>query len=68
MVQRNLGHASAAMTMDLNGHLIDDNLWDAANRVGGLEVRAPRTPRSGSGDILGTREANHISGETSDKD
>ncbi len=54
--------------MDLNGHLIDDNLWDAANRVGGLEVRAPRTPRSGSGDILGTREANHISGETSDKD
>ena len=28
-----LGHASAAMTMDLYGHLIDQNLWDAAQRV-----------------------------------
>jgi hypothetical protein len=30
-----LGHASAAMTMDLYGHLIDHSLWDAAKRVGG---------------------------------
>jgi hypothetical protein len=32
-----LGHASAAMTMDLHGHLIDRNLrnlWDAADRLG----------------------------------
>jgi hypothetical protein len=29
-----LGHASAAMTMDLYGHLIDRNLWDAADRLG----------------------------------
>jgi len=35
VVQRVLGHASAAMTMDLYGHLIDQNLWDAAQRVGG---------------------------------
>lgn len=36
VVQRILGHASAAMTMDLYGHLIDQNLWDAAERVGQL--------------------------------
>jgi hypothetical protein len=35
VVQRVLGHASAAMTMDLYGHLIDHSLWDAAKRVGG---------------------------------
>ena len=35
VVQRILGHASAAMTMDLYGHLIDRNLWEAADRVGG---------------------------------
>jgi integrase len=35
VVQRVLGHASAAMTMDLYGHLIDQNLWDAADRIGG---------------------------------
>ncbi|MPZ96811.1 MAG: tyrosine-type recombinase/integrase [Propionibacteriales bacterium] len=34
VVQRILGHASAAMTMDLYGHLVDQNLWDAAKRVG----------------------------------
>ena len=33
VVQRILGHASAAMTMDLYGHLIDQNLWDAARRI-----------------------------------
>jgi integrase len=35
VVQRVLGHASAAMTMDLYGHLIDHNLWESAKRVGG---------------------------------
>ena len=34
VVQRVLGHASAAMTMDPYGHLIDDNLWTAAKRLG----------------------------------
>ena len=44
VVQRVLGHASAAMTMDLYGHLIDQNLWDAAKRVG-----------EAAGDISGIR-------------
>ena len=34
VVQRILGHASATMTMDLYGHLVDANLWDSAKRVG----------------------------------
>lgn len=33
VVQRILGHATASMTMDLYGHLIDDSLWDAARKV-----------------------------------
>ena len=36
VVQRMLGHASAAMTMDLYGHLVDGNLWQAARVVGGI--------------------------------
>jgi integrase len=36
VVQRVLGHATAAMTMDLYGHMIDRNLWDAAWRLGGI--------------------------------
>jgi hypothetical protein len=31
---RVLGHASAAVTMDLYGHLVDGNLWQAAGVVG----------------------------------
>ena len=34
VVQRVLGDASAAMTMDLYGHLIAQDLWDAAEWVG----------------------------------
>jgi hypothetical protein len=34
-VQRVLGHATASMTMDLYGHLVDGNLWQAAQLVGG---------------------------------
>jgi hypothetical protein len=34
VVQRVLGHATAAMTMDLYGHMIDANLWQAARLVG----------------------------------
>ena len=33
VVQRVLGHASGAMTMDLYGHLIDQNLWGAAEQI-----------------------------------
>jgi integrase len=35
VVQRVLGHATATMTMDLYGHLVDANLWQAALLVGG---------------------------------
>ena len=28
-----LGHATASMTMDLYGHLLDDSLWEAARKV-----------------------------------
>ena len=41
VVQRVLGHGSAAMTMDLYGHLIDHNLWDAAKRIGGISGAFP---------------------------
>jgi integrase len=34
VVQRVLGHATAAMTMDLYGHLVDASLWQAARRIG----------------------------------
>ena len=53
MLQRILGHASAAMTMDLYGHLIDDNLWDSAKRLGG---------------ILGASEPDEETGENEDDD
>jgi len=36
VVQRVLGHASAAMTMDPYGHLVDGNLWQVAQAVGGI--------------------------------
>jgi hypothetical protein len=39
--QRVLGHATAAMTMDLYGHMIDRNLWDAAQRLGGTTGARP---------------------------
>ena len=35
VVQRVLGHATAAMTMDLYGHLVDASLWQAARLIGG---------------------------------
>jgi integrase len=41
VVQRVLGHATAAMTMDLYGHMIDRNLWDAAQRLGGTTGARP---------------------------
>lgn len=46
VVQRILGHASAAMTMDLCGHLIDDNLWTSTTQVGGI-VGASASNRGG---------------------
>jgi hypothetical protein len=43
VVQRVLGHATAAMTMDLYGHLADASLWQAARRIGGT-TGAPEPP------------------------
>lgn len=36
VVQRVLGHATAAMTMDLYGHMVDANLWQPARLIGGV--------------------------------
>ena len=41
-----LGHASAAITMDLYGHLADGNLWQAARVVGGILLSYPGLPRA----------------------
>jgi hypothetical protein len=52
VVQAVLGHFSAAMTMDVYGHLIAANLWQSAARLGGT-TRAPdarkSTSRAGGG-------------------
>jgi integrase len=56
VVQRVLGHATAAMTMDLYGHMIDANLWQAAQLVGDISgtsgppegrIRTDGSPREG---------------------
>ncbi|HEY0998636.1 MAG TPA: tyrosine-type recombinase/integrase, partial [Streptosporangiaceae bacterium] len=52
VVQRVLGHATASMTMDLYGHLVDANLWQAARLVG---------------DISGTFEPSELAAEVEDK-
>jgi integrase len=45
VVQRVLGHATAAMTMDLYGHMMDANLWQAARLVGDISgTFAPPEP------------------------
>ena len=36
VVQRVLGHATASMTVDLYGHLVDANLWQSARLVGDI--------------------------------
>jgi len=42
VVQRVLGHATAAMTMDLYGHLVDASLWQAAQLIGGTTGASER--------------------------
>ena len=46
VVQRVLGHATAAMTMDLYGHMIDANLWRAAQLVGDISGTSEPPGRS----------------------
>jgi integrase len=50
VVQRVLGHASAAMTMDLYGHLVDGNLWQAARIIGGISGASEPSGQDDSGD------------------
>ena len=47
VVQRVLGHASATMTLDLYGHLIDSNLWAGAALIGDRLGTAPRRSYGG---------------------
>ena len=44
VVQRVLGHATASMTMDLYGHLLDANLWEAARKIGGTSGASSAGP------------------------
>jgi integrase len=56
VVQRVLGHATAAMTMDLYGHMIDRNLWDAAQRLGGTTGARPDEGLDDDGGALAKSE------------
>jgi integrase len=56
VVQRVLGHATAAMMMDLYGHMIDADLWQATQLVGDISgtsdppegrIRTDSRPREG---------------------
>ena len=40
------------MTMDLYGHMIDRNLWDAAQRLGGTTGARPDEGPDDEGDAL----------------
>jgi integrase len=54
VVQRVLGHATASMTMDLYGHLVDANLWEAARTIGGiLGASAPPVQQDEDADDTG---------------
>jgi integrase len=55
VVQAVLGHASAAMTMDVYGHLVAGNLWAAADRIGGTggTVGASGRPRAVNDEVPG---------------
>jgi integrase len=51
VVQRVLGHATASMTVDLYGHLVDANLWQAARLVGDISgTFEPPGPSAEAGD------------------
>ena len=58
VVQRVLGHATASMTMDLYGHLVDANLWEAARTIGGiLGASAPPVQQDEDADDAGADES-----------
>ncbi|NYI78546.1 hypothetical protein [Nocardioides panzhihuensis] len=43
------------MTMDLYGHLIDDNLWDSAKRPGGILGASEPDEETGECHVAGHR-------------
>ena len=53
VVQRVLVHASAAMTMDLYGHMVDADLWQAARLVG--DISGTLEPSDGRSKMRTTR-------------
>jgi integrase len=58
VVQRVLGHATASMTMDLYGHLMDVNLWEAARAIGGiLGASEPTVQQDEDADGAGSDES-----------
>lgn len=58
VVQRVLGHATAALTMDLYGHLMDANLWETAGAIGGiLGASEPPEQQDEDTDDAGTGES-----------
>jgi hypothetical protein len=58
VVQRVLGHATASMTMDLYGHLVDGNLWQAARVIGGISGASDPSGQRDSGDTETEAEGN----------
>lgn len=61
VVQRVLGHATASMTVDLYGHLMDRSLWDTADRLGGvLGGKAGANPDPASVPVVGEVEADGL--------
>jgi hypothetical protein len=48
-----LGHLSAAMTMDVYGHVIAANLWESAERLGGTTgaPQAEESTRRATGEV-----------------
>jgi integrase len=55
VVQRMLGHATAAMTLDLYGHLLDDDLSAVADALG-KAIETTAVSLRDSGDIAGEAE------------
>jgi integrase len=61
VVQRMLGHATAAMTLDLYGHLLDDDLYGVANALReaikstAVVLRYPQPTSSGAERISAAR-------------
>ncbi|HZD69279.1 MAG TPA: tyrosine-type recombinase/integrase, partial [Actinomycetes bacterium] len=55
-VQKQMGHATAAITLDVYGHLFPDELGDLAGRLEALHARvAPQVRPSGVPDVVALR-------------